>query len=421
MGLRSLGCRTRSCSGSWPSSPWLPCRPSARCWRPRCSWSRGDDAAVDAAARPVAGRHRRARRRRRHGRPVAVGGDQRAARGGDRRACRARSSRCPHWPGCVPRRSVVRRRGRAARGRRPGRLRLDSGAGSDGKLRVVATTTQIGDWARAVGGDRVDVTRSSSPTPTPTTTSRAPPTSATRPTAKVVFVSGDRLDHWMDEVVKESGGDPDVVDLSKQLPVQLPASAMGRGVDVRPALVARPAQRRGGRGRDPRRADAGRPGRRADYQRAAARVRRPGPNARRAGSRAASPRCPPPSASSSPTTTPSATSPRRYGIAGRRRGDPVADDAGPAVGRRARRAGRHDPPRARAGGVPGGVGEPAAGRRDRARRPARASDYTLYGDTLGATGSSGATLPRHGAAQRRRDGARASPAAGERMPDRRPR
>jgi zinc/manganese transport system substrate-binding protein len=94
-------------------------------------------------------------------------------------------------------------------------------SGSNDKLAVVATTTQIGDWARAVGGDRVDVSQILRPNTDAHDYEPRPTDVRDTARAKVVFVNGDRLDHWMDEVVKESGGDPTVVDLSKGLPVRL--------------------------------------------------------------------------------------------------------------------------------------------------------------------------------------------------------
>ena len=94
-------------------------------------------------------------------------------------------------------------------------------SGSNGQVTVVATTTQIGDWARAVGGDRVDVSQILRPNTDAHDYEPRPSDVKDTARAKVVFVNGDRLDHWMNEVVKESGGDPTVVDLSKGLPVRL--------------------------------------------------------------------------------------------------------------------------------------------------------------------------------------------------------
>jgi zinc/manganese transport system substrate-binding protein len=103
-----------------------------------------------------------------------------------------------------------------------------SGAsGSDGKVAVVATTTQIADWVRQVGGDRVAVTQILRPNTDAHDYEPRPTDVRDTADAKVVFVNGDRLDRWMDEVVKESGGDPRVVDLSKGLPVRLAGEREG--------------------------------------------------------------------------------------------------------------------------------------------------------------------------------------------------
>ena len=95
------------------------------------------------------------------------------------------------------------------------------------RSRVVATTTQIGDFVRQVGGDAWTSTRSSPRTPTPTTTSRARTTSPTTADAKIVFTNGDNLDSWMDKVVEDSGSDAKVVDLGATVPVKLPGESSG--------------------------------------------------------------------------------------------------------------------------------------------------------------------------------------------------
>ena len=92
---------------------------------------------------------------------------------------------------------------------------------------VVATTTQIGDFVREVGGDDVDVHQILAPTPTRTTTSRGPTTSRTTADAKIVFENGDNLDAWMGKVVDDSGSDAKVVDLGASVPVKLPGESSG--------------------------------------------------------------------------------------------------------------------------------------------------------------------------------------------------
>ncbi len=82
----------------------------------------------------------------------------------------------------------------------------------------------------------------------------------------------------------------------------------------------------------------------------------------------------------------------RYGIEVDRRRDPVADDAGAAVGGRDREADRADQARARARRSSPRARSTRSWRKAIAARDGRdAPTYTLYGDTLGPRGSTGAT------------------------------
>ena len=45
--------------------------------------------------------------------------------------------------------------------------------------------------------------------------------------ADLVFESGDNLDHWMGDVVKQAGGDPTVIDLGARAPVKVPGESEG--------------------------------------------------------------------------------------------------------------------------------------------------------------------------------------------------
>jgi len=96
-----------------------------------------------------------------------------------------------------------------------------SGSGDDGRLSVVATTPVVADFARQVGGDAVDVVQLLQPNSDPHAYEPRP--SDVRHTAdgQVVLESGLHLDHWMGEVIDQSGADPDVVDLSAEIPVKL--------------------------------------------------------------------------------------------------------------------------------------------------------------------------------------------------------
>jgi zinc/manganese transport system substrate-binding protein len=101
-------------------------------------------------------------------------------------------------------------------------------SGSDpGKVSVVATTTQIGDFAREVGGDAVDVHQILSPNTDPHDYEPRPDDVTTTADAKIVFTNGDNLDAWMDKVVDDSGSDAKVVDLGAGVPVKLPGESSG--------------------------------------------------------------------------------------------------------------------------------------------------------------------------------------------------
>jgi zinc/manganese transport system substrate-binding protein len=102
------------------------------------------------------------------------------------------------------------------------------GSGSDsGKVAVVATTTQIGDFAREVGGDKVDVHQILAPNTDPHDYEPRPDDVTTTADAKIIFENGDNLDSWMDKVVDDSGSDAKVVDLGVGVPVKLPGESSG--------------------------------------------------------------------------------------------------------------------------------------------------------------------------------------------------
>jgi zinc/manganese transport system substrate-binding protein len=102
-----------------------------------------------------------------------------------------------------------------------------SSGSSNGKLAVVATTTQIGDWTRAVGGDAVDVHQILQPNTDPHDYEPRPTDVESVAGAKLVFVNGDTLDKWMGKVVSEAGGSPTVVDLGTKVPVHVAGETSG--------------------------------------------------------------------------------------------------------------------------------------------------------------------------------------------------
>jgi ABC-type Zn uptake system ZnuABC Zn-binding protein ZnuA/ABC-type Mn2+/Zn2+ transport system permease subunit len=102
------------------------------------------------------------------------------------------------------------------------------GSGADsGKVSVVATTTQIGDFTRQVGGDAVDVSQILAPNTDPHDYEPRPDDVTNTADAKIVFENGDDLDAWMSKVVSDSGSDAEVVDLGTSVPVKLPGESSG--------------------------------------------------------------------------------------------------------------------------------------------------------------------------------------------------
>jgi ABC-type Zn uptake system ZnuABC Zn-binding protein ZnuA len=101
------------------------------------------------------------------------------------------------------------------------------GGSSGDRLPVVATTTQIADFARNVGGDQVDVHQILQPNTDPHEYEPRPSDVTATASAKLVLENGDNLDSWIDKVVSESGTDARVVDLGARVPVKVPGETSG--------------------------------------------------------------------------------------------------------------------------------------------------------------------------------------------------
>lgn len=97
----------------------------------------------------------------------------------------------------------------------------------NGQLQVVATTTQIGDFAREVGGDAISVDQILQPNTDPHEYEPRPSDVAGAADADLVFVSGDGLDEWIGQVVSDSGSEADVVDLGAVVPERRPGESSG--------------------------------------------------------------------------------------------------------------------------------------------------------------------------------------------------
>jgi ABC-type Zn uptake system ZnuABC Zn-binding protein ZnuA len=102
-----------------------------------------------------------------------------------------------------------------------------SSSSADGAIKVVVTTTQLGDMVREVGGDAVDVHQILRANTDPHDYEPRPKDIQETADAKVVVTSGDGLDHWMGEVVDDAGGSPEVLDAGAGRPIARPGEEGG--------------------------------------------------------------------------------------------------------------------------------------------------------------------------------------------------
>ncbi len=91
-----------------------------------------------------------------------------------------------------------------------------SDSGSD-RPRVVATTTQIGDWLRVLGGEDFDVHQLLRPNTDPHDYEPRPADVESLANAKLILKSGGDLDGWVDGAAGDAGSDADVVDVGAGL------------------------------------------------------------------------------------------------------------------------------------------------------------------------------------------------------------
>ena len=93
-------------------------------------------------------------------------------------------------------------------------------AGGGGTLAVVATTTQVADFARVVGGDRVRVTSLVKPNVDAHDFEPSPADLDAVARADVVLKNGVGLEAWLDDTIKSSGFAGPVVDTSQGVPLR---------------------------------------------------------------------------------------------------------------------------------------------------------------------------------------------------------
>jgi ABC-type Zn uptake system ZnuABC Zn-binding protein ZnuA len=101
------------------------------------------------------------------------------------------------------------------------------GSGGNGPD-VVATTTQIADWTRQVAGRDADVHQLLRPNTDPHEYEPRPADVQAVGAARLVLANGNDLDHWIGRVVTDSGSHPRVVQLARDVPIQLPGDQPGR-------------------------------------------------------------------------------------------------------------------------------------------------------------------------------------------------
>jgi ABC-type Zn uptake system ZnuABC Zn-binding protein ZnuA len=87
-----------------------------------------------------------------------------------------------------------------------------SSSSGGGGLKVVVTTTQLGDIARQIAGTDAHVTQLLHPNTDPHDYEPRPADVRATATAAVILKSGDGLDHWIDDVVEQSGANASTID-----------------------------------------------------------------------------------------------------------------------------------------------------------------------------------------------------------------
>lgn len=88
-----------------------------------------------------------------------------------------------------------------------------SGPGREAALSVVATTTQVADFAREVGGDRVGVHQILQANSDPHGYEPRPSDAAALAEADLVLRSGGEVDEWLADLIDNAGGDAPTVEL----------------------------------------------------------------------------------------------------------------------------------------------------------------------------------------------------------------
>lgn len=98
-----------------------------------------------------------------------------------------------------------------------------SAADEGGRLKVVATTTQVADFTRNIGGDRISLTQILRPNVDPHDFEPSPAELKKMNEAAVVIENGVGLEAWLDDTIRNSGFDGDRIDTSRGISVRTSA------------------------------------------------------------------------------------------------------------------------------------------------------------------------------------------------------
>jgi len=87
----------------------------------------------------------------------------------------------------------------------------DAARAGQGPLRAVATTTMIADLVRQIGGHRVVVKGIMAPGGDPHVYKPVPEDAQAVAKAQIVFINGLKLEHWIEDLIHNAGGEHPVV------------------------------------------------------------------------------------------------------------------------------------------------------------------------------------------------------------------
>jgi zinc/manganese transport system substrate-binding protein/manganese/iron transport system substrate-binding protein len=105
---------------------------------------------------------------------------------------------------------------------------------SDGRLRVVATTTQVGEAARVVGGDEITLTVLLRPGAEAHEFELTPPAAAAIEKSDVILESGAGLEAWLEAALRAIGGADRLHDMSSGVDLRLSENSGLSGAGARP-------------------------------------------------------------------------------------------------------------------------------------------------------------------------------------------